>query len=149
MELHAVTLFRQAYNLVALSVGDAVADALPSFKPSFGNVLEQLDAQDGMRLTDIARGAGMAPQSIGELVDQLERLGMVERRPDPEDRRAKRVYLTDKARVGQRAAEKAVRESEERIAAVIGADRLDALKTDMARIVEAFRRDSADDQSTP
>jgi DNA-binding MarR family transcriptional regulator len=38
----------------------------------------------------------MSPQAMGELVDELEGLGYVRRRPDPTDRRAKRIVLTRK-----------------------------------------------------
>lgn len=143
MEPPAVALFRQAYNLISVGITDAVAEVAPLQRPSLGNVMEQLDYRDGLRLTDIARGAGMAPQSIGELVDELERLGMVERRPDPDDRRAKRIHLTEKARTGQRAAFKAARASDERIAAVIGTERLTELKADMSRIIAAFESNDA------
>lgn len=36
----------------------------------------------------------MSPQAMGELVDELEELGYVERKPDPTDRRAKLIVLT-------------------------------------------------------
>ncbi len=38
----------------------------------------------------------MSPQAMGELVDELEQLGYVVRRPDPTDRRAKLIILTKK-----------------------------------------------------
>ena len=38
----------------------------------------------------------MSPQAMGELVDELEQLGYVVRRPDPTDRRAKLITLTEK-----------------------------------------------------
>ena len=38
----------------------------------------------------------MSPQAMGELVDELEELGYVVRRPDPTDRRAKLIILTKK-----------------------------------------------------
>lgn len=138
MELPAVGLFRLAYNQLSIEVSEAVAKVVPEQKPSYGNVMEQLDYRDGLRLTDLAKGAGMSPQSIGELVDQLEDLGMVERRPDPDDRRAKRVHLTEKAREAQRAARDAVMATDEKVAEILGRDRLAQLKTDVARVVEAF-----------
>lgn len=138
MNIPAVGLFRQAYNLISLEISDAVAEIVPEQKPSYGNVMEQLDYSDGMRLTDLALGAGMAPQSIGELVDQLEDLGMVERRPDPDDRRAKRVYVTEKAREAQKAALGTAMASDEKISAVIGEERLVQLKADLVAIIEAY-----------
>ena len=47
------------------------------------------------RLTDIASHFAFAPRSVTEAVDALERDGLVMRVPDPHDRRAKRVSLTE------------------------------------------------------
>lgn len=138
MEIPALGLFRLAYNQLSLEVTDAVAKVVPEQKPSYGNVMEQLDYRDGLRQTDLARGAGMSPQSIGELVDQLEELEMVERRPDPDDRRAKRVHLTEKARKAQRAARDAVMATDEKVAELLGDERFAQLKADVADIIEAF-----------
>lgn len=52
----------------------------------------------GIRLTDLADAALMTKQSMGYLVDDLEALGYVERAPDPSDRRAKLVRLTERGR---------------------------------------------------
>jgi hypothetical protein len=50
-------------------------------------VFRYLD-RDGTRLQELATRSQMAPQSIGWHVDELERLGYVERVPDSSDRRA-------------------------------------------------------------
>jgi DNA-binding MarR family transcriptional regulator len=50
---------------------------------------------DGMMQADLARLLEVGKVTIGGLVDRLEASGHVERRADPEDRRAKRVYITD------------------------------------------------------
>ena len=54
-------------------------------------MLAYLD-EDGIRATELARLSGRHKQIVGRLVDELEELGYVERRPDPEDRRAKLVF---------------------------------------------------------
>jgi DNA-binding MarR family transcriptional regulator len=54
----------------------------------------------GMRLTGLAEMAGMTKQSIGEIVDDLVARGYVKRIPDPEDKRAKLICLTER---GERA----------------------------------------------
>jgi DNA-binding MarR family transcriptional regulator len=56
----------------------------------------------GMRLTRIAELAHMTKQSVGEVVDDLVERGYVQRVPDPEDRRAKLICLTDRGREAQR-----------------------------------------------
>ncbi|MGH0033255.1 MAG: MarR family winged helix-turn-helix transcriptional regulator [Myxococcota bacterium] len=52
----------------------------------------------GARLTELAERAGMTKQAMGQLVDDLESLGYVERIPDPADGRAKIVRLTPDGR---------------------------------------------------
>jgi DNA-binding MarR family transcriptional regulator len=54
----------------------------------------------GMRLTVLAEMAGMTKQSVGEIVDDLEARGYVKRIPDPDDKRAKIICLTER---GERA----------------------------------------------
>ena len=52
----------------------------------------------GTRLTTLAARAGMTKQAMSQLVDECERLGIVERRPDPSDRRARIVAFTRRGR---------------------------------------------------
>jgi DNA-binding MarR family transcriptional regulator len=61
--------------------------------PRHGIVLAYLD-EDGVRPTELARLSGAHKQVVGRLVDELEQLGYVERRPDPADRRAKLIVPT-------------------------------------------------------
>ena len=51
---------------------------------------------DGSRLTHLADSAGLTKQAVGEAVDDLQKLGYVERVADPSDGRAKLVKLTAK-----------------------------------------------------
>ena len=62
-------------------------------QPSHQVVFASIGPQ-GCRLTDLARRAGMTKQAMGQIVDDLERLGYVERTPDPDDGRAKIVRFT-------------------------------------------------------
>ena|SRR5215211_834155 len=59
-----------------------------------GCVFGFIDLEHGSRLTDLAEGAGLTKQAVGEAVAELERLGYLERVPDPEDGRAKIIKLT-------------------------------------------------------
>ncbi len=52
--------------------------------------------REGTRATDLARLSGRHKQVITTLVDELTELGYVERRPDPDDRRAKLVVPTER-----------------------------------------------------
>ncbi len=50
---------------------------------------------DGMMQVDLARLLDVGKVSIGGLIDRLETTGHVERRPDANDRRAKRIFITE------------------------------------------------------
>lgn len=60
--------------------------------------LFRLERMGAVRGTDLADGMGVEPMTVVRLVDGLEARGLVERRPDPDDRRAKRIVLTPSAR---------------------------------------------------
>ena len=93
--VNTVALLGRAYSLLGFRIVDGVVGAGFPQKPAHSAVFSQI-APEGSRLTDLARGANMTPQAMGELVDELEQLGYVVRRPDPDDRRAKRIVLTAK-----------------------------------------------------
>lgn len=79
---------------------------------------------DGMRLTELAQLEGMTKQSVGELVDDLVDLGYVERIPDPQDRRAKLICLTDRGIDAQRVGFRLMADIEKRWAKRFGATRV-------------------------
>jgi DNA-binding MarR family transcriptional regulator len=91
---NTVALLGQAYSLLGFRIVDGVVGTGFPQKPSHSAVFAQI-SPEGSRLTDLAAGAGITPQSMGALVDELVELGYVERRPDPRDRRAKLIVLTD------------------------------------------------------
>lgn len=136
-------LLQVAYNSLARRIFHFVAGAgFSDLRPSHGNVLEPLSYVDGQRLNELAARAGMTPQSMGELVDDLERRGYVERRADPADRRAKRVHLTEKGRATRAAAAQAVTEMEGRLAALLGDARYARLRSMLTQIVDAHAHDA-------
>jgi MarR family transcriptional regulator, transcriptional regulator for hemolysin len=60
-------------------------------------VLVRLERQPDVSQSELAAVAEMAPITIARLIDRLEELGVVERSPDPEDRRVWRLRLTPAA----------------------------------------------------
>jgi MarR family transcriptional regulator, transcriptional regulator for hemolysin len=61
-------------------------------------VLAFLSRDDGSPQTNLADELDVGKVALGGLVDRLEEAGMVQRRPDPIDRRVKRVFLTKEGR---------------------------------------------------
>ena len=133
-------LLSLAYNASSSAIYRRLQDAgIVDTRPSHGNVMEHLAFEDGIRLNDLARKAGITPQSMGQFVDELEELGYVERRPDPEDRRAKRIYLTNKGRRSNRIEWKVVTEVEAALEELLGAKRLRELRKSLSQVIETLQ----------
>lgn len=91
----------------------------------------------GTRLTDLAERANMTLPAMSELVDDLQRNGYLERRPDPSDGRAKLIGPTRKGRRLLVEALRAVREIEAEYAGIIGAERFAVLVGSLEELVIA------------
>lgn len=61
-------------------------------------ILRALYERDGQHASELARAVGRAATSFTPNLDKLQDKGMIERRPDPSDRRAVHIYLTDDAK---------------------------------------------------
>jgi len=60
-------------------------------------VLVRLKREPGLRQVELAERLDMEPITLCRIIDRLEEGGLVERKPDPSDRRAWRVEVTQKA----------------------------------------------------
>lgn len=61
-------------------------------------VLVRLERTEGLKQSELAELLDLQPISLTRLLDRLADNGLIERRPDPNDRRANRLYLTPAAR---------------------------------------------------
>jgi MarR family transcriptional regulator, transcriptional regulator for hemolysin len=61
-------------------------------------VLARLDRFEGLKQSELAEMLDLQPITLTRLLDRLCHGGLIERRPDPNDRRANRLYLTASAR---------------------------------------------------
>lgn len=60
--------------------------------------LVRLEGHEGASQARLAELAGVEPMMMVRIVDRMQSQGLLDRRPDPADRRARCVYLTAKAR---------------------------------------------------
>ena len=61
-------------------------------------VLARLERQEGLKQSELAENLDLQPITLTRLIDRLCDSGLIERRADPHDRRAKRLFLTPAAR---------------------------------------------------
>jgi DNA-binding MarR family transcriptional regulator len=80
-------------------------------------------APGGSRLAELAGAAQLPKQTVGSIVDQLERAGYVRRSPDPADARARLVTMTSRGRQLVELSRPVVREVETAWRAHLGAER--------------------------
>lgn len=117
--VNTVAMLGRAYSLLGFQIVEGVVGAGFPQKPSHSAVFAQI-RPEGSRLTALALGANMTPQAMGEMVDELEELGYVERQPDPTDRRAKLIVLTPRGHACVSAGIATIHGIEERIDRVLG-----------------------------
>jgi len=65
------------------------------------SMLRTLWAKEGLTHTDLARRLRVQPATITKMIQRMQKAGFVERRPDPQDERVSRVYLTEAGRAVQ------------------------------------------------
>jgi len=66
--------------------------------PSQFYVLSAVWEKDGVKFKDLAKSLDMDGSTLTSILDRMERLDLVERRNDPEDRRSLLVFLKEKAK---------------------------------------------------
>ncbi|MFF4273804.1 MarR family winged helix-turn-helix transcriptional regulator [Streptomyces sp. NPDC001536] len=102
-------------------------------RPMYGFAFTRL-APDGATVTDLAVHLGVTKQAASQLVEDLVRKGYVERRPHPDDARARLVVLTERGWACTRAAEEAAAEAVGAWVELIGEGEVRALRDQLARI---------------
>jgi DNA-binding MarR family transcriptional regulator len=121
-----------------LSMRSAVAVALAEHElsvPQYGTLLI-LNDQPGRSIAEIARKVGTARQSANELITGMERAGLIERQPNPNDKRSQLVYLTEGGKARLAAATPAVRAVEAELEADFTAADRAAARTWLQRMVD-------------
>ncbi|MFA1240612.1 MarR family winged helix-turn-helix transcriptional regulator [Serratia odorifera] len=89
-------LLRQAYQHWTQQVDSALDKAgYTDIRPSHSNVFA-FTPSEGITVSALTKFAKVRKQSITQAVEELEKLGYVERRPDPTDRRARLIFLTER-----------------------------------------------------
>ena len=105
----------------------------------------------GSRLTELAKRASMTKQAMGQLVDEVESLGYVERVSDPTDKRAKLVRYTQKGRDLMKSGTKVGMSIQAEYTDIIGEKKMERLRTLLDELYKKIRKkeiDSASRQKT-
>ena len=116
-------LFRDARSAIEAAVrADLAQNGFGDVAPAHSALMREI-GEDGARPSELAAHAGVTRQAITKLVDELERLDLVRRDPDPDDGRGVIVRYTDRGRAVLAIARERMLALERGYAAQVGADR--------------------------
>lgn len=124
--------YRAMENAVLQALAEAGFDDITLAQ---ARVFQRID-KDGSRLTELAAAAQVTKQTAGFLVDQLERAGYVQRKPDPRDGRARLICVAKRGTAAVRASVTVVAEVEARWAAHLGEVRTAQLRQALTALRE-------------
>jgi DNA-binding MarR family transcriptional regulator len=113
------------------------AAGFDEIRPAHANVFPFVPA-DGIPVSELARRASVRKQTMAQAVEQLERAGYVERRADPQDRRARRVFLTPRGEAVRPVGVAAGRRVEEHWAELTSPEDIEALRDALQRLLAAL-----------
>lgn len=116
-------------------------------RPAYLGSLMSLWREDGLKMIDLGRRAGLEPSTMTGLLDRMERDGLVERRPDPTDRRVLKIFLTDAGAQTREAVIGIVDRTLVGVFSGIGACEIDALKGLMRKVLMNVREEKSDESS--
>jgi DNA-binding MarR family transcriptional regulator len=130
-----------AYRAMERRVFDDLAEVgFGDVTPAQARVFQRI-GPDGTRLSDLAEQAQVTKQTVGVLVDALERAGYVRRTPDPTDARARLVRVSDRGAEAVAAAAAVVAQVEAEWVARLGSGRFADLRRtllDLRPIIDPY-----------
>ena len=135
---HLGALLRDPALVMNQLVSDTLAErGFEGVHPSHGALAQHI-ADRGSRVTELAALAQVTKPTVVYLVDDLERLGYVERVPDPSDGRAKLVRMTERGLRAQDEARTIVAGIERDWSALVGERHFAALRAELERLHDAL-----------
>jgi len=96
---------------------------------------------EGITVSGLAELARVRKQTMAEAVNDLERLGYVERRPNPNDRRSRLVFLTERGASVRPVTHAAAARVEEQWAGLTSPEELEDLRSALLRLLGELRGD--------
>ena len=132
-------LLRLVYQHYAQDIEAALREAgFGDIRPAHANVFPFVPAE-GITVSGLAELARVRKQTMAQAVEQLERLGYVERRPNPRDRRSRLVFLTERGESVRPVTHATAARVEERWAELTSPEELEALRASLLRVLTELR----------
>jgi DNA-binding MarR family transcriptional regulator len=128
-------LLRLAHQHFSSAVDEALDQSgFGDIRPHHANVFSFVPPE-GIQVSELTVNAGVRKQSMAQTVEELEKLGYVERRPHPSDKRARLVFLTERGNKIRPLAMASGKRVEEVWAQLLGESALEELRTALQKLL--------------
>src|SRR6476646_1290173 len=132
-------LLRLVYQQYAHDIEAALLEAgFDDIRPAAANVFPFVPPE-GITVSDLAELARVRKQTMAQAVEQLERMGYVERNPNPRDRRSQLVVLTKRGASVKPVTHATAARVEERWAQLTSPEELEALRTSLLHLLTELK----------
>jgi DNA-binding MarR family transcriptional regulator len=133
-------LLRLAHQQWTFAVDTRLAqEGFDDIKPHHANIFTFVPPE-GMQVSQLTELAHVRKQSMTQTVEELEKLGYVERRPDPTDKRGKLVFLTERGKKVSPIARAAGRLVDQHWAELTSPEEIEALRKALRSVLAATAR---------
>jgi DNA-binding MarR family transcriptional regulator len=103
-------------------------------RPAYGTVLLPLFDEEGLHMGELAQRARLSKQTVTTLIRDMRDKGLVRRIRDPDDARAYRIYLSNRARSFRGVAEEVLTELHQRIEQSLSPDAAAVLRRSLGKL---------------
>jgi DNA-binding MarR family transcriptional regulator len=132
-------LLRLVYQHYAQDIDAALQEAgFDDIRPAHANVFPFVPPE-GITVSELAELARVRKQTMAQAVAQLERMGYVERLPNPRDRRSRLVFLTERGESVRPITHAAAERVEERWAELTSPEELEAMRASLLHLLTELR----------
>lgn len=134
-------LLRLLHQHWAAAIDAALREAgFDDIRPPHANVFPFVPPE-GIQVSELTRLARVRKQTMAQAVEELEAMGYVERRPDPDDRRARLVFLTKRGESVRPVSMATGKRVEAEWAAIIGRNELETLRLSLRSLLNGLQPD--------
>jgi DNA-binding MarR family transcriptional regulator len=124
------------FNQICLGVTAEILSG-EDLTPLLFGVLAAVFEEPGRGQKQVAERMGVDAVNFGQMIDELEGKGLVERKIDPDDRRARRLYVTERGAALRRRMRPNLLGAQERLLAPLSLEERGALLDMLVRVIEA------------
>ncbi|MES5048723.1 MarR family transcriptional regulator [Rhizobium nepotum] len=140
-------LLRLAHQHFSLAVDEALDQSgFGDIRLHHANVFSFVPPE-GIQVSELTVKAGVRKQSMAQAVEELEKLGYVERRPHPADKRARLVFLTERGKQIRPLAMATGKRVEEVWARLLGESDLEVLRSALQALLGKLQGRGNDDKN--